>query len=150
METLLKVFAEPYTFTYESAWGPALPMLLADLMIFCPLGPIGPTNFKNSESRLFQRKCGADLSFSTGAEMSWCRLSCTRVQGSPRFLCCPTVFFFRLARAVGRQRALYTENSGFVHATLPWHISTFRGYQILFSIRNPYINRFANHFSIRS
>ena len=29
-------------------WGPALPMLLADLMIFCPLGPIGPTNFKNS------------------------------------------------------------------------------------------------------
>jgi hypothetical protein len=22
--------------------------LLADLMIFCPLGPIGPTNFKNS------------------------------------------------------------------------------------------------------
>ena len=29
-------------------WGPALPQLLADLMIFCPLGPIGPTNFKNS------------------------------------------------------------------------------------------------------
>jgi hypothetical protein len=29
-------------------WGPALPTLLADLMIFCPLGPIGPTNFKNS------------------------------------------------------------------------------------------------------
>ena len=28
-------------------WGPALPTLLADLMIFCPLGPIGPTNFKN-------------------------------------------------------------------------------------------------------
>ena len=26
-------------------WGPALPTLLADLMIFCPLGP---TNFKNS------------------------------------------------------------------------------------------------------
>jgi hypothetical protein len=26
-------------------WGPALPMLLADLMIFCPLGPM---NFKNS------------------------------------------------------------------------------------------------------
>ena len=26
-------------------WGPALPTLLADLMIFCP---IGPTNFKNS------------------------------------------------------------------------------------------------------
>ena len=29
-------------------WRPALPTLLADLMIFCPLGPIGPTNFKNS------------------------------------------------------------------------------------------------------
>jgi hypothetical protein len=29
-------------------WGPALPTLLEDLMIFCPLGPIGPTNFKNS------------------------------------------------------------------------------------------------------
>ena len=42
-------------------WGPALPMLLADLMIFCTLGTIGPTNFKNSESRLFERKCGADL-----------------------------------------------------------------------------------------
>ena len=26
-------------------WGPALPTLLADLMIFCPLGPM---NFKNS------------------------------------------------------------------------------------------------------
>jgi hypothetical protein len=42
---------------------------------------------------------------------------------------------------VGRQRALHTENSGFAHATLLWHISTFRGYRILFSIRNPYINR---------
>jgi hypothetical protein len=30
------------------------------------------------------------------------------------------------------------------------HISTFRGYRILFSIRNPYINRFTNHFSIHS
>jgi hypothetical protein len=28
-----------------STWGPTL---LADLMIFCPLGLIGPTNFKNS------------------------------------------------------------------------------------------------------
>jgi hypothetical protein len=31
-----------------------------------------------------------------------------------------------------------------------WHISTFLGYQILYSIRNPYINRFTNHFSIHS
>jgi hypothetical protein len=30
------------------------------------------------------------------------------------------------------------EKQRFAHATLPWHISTFRGYQILFSIRNPY------------
>ena len=29
-------------------WGPALPTLLRDLMIFCPLDPIGLTNFKNS------------------------------------------------------------------------------------------------------
>ena len=28
-----------------NTWGPTL---LAGLMIFCPLGPIGPTNFKNS------------------------------------------------------------------------------------------------------
>jgi hypothetical protein len=27
-------------------WGRALTTLLADLMIYCPLGPIGPTNFK--------------------------------------------------------------------------------------------------------
>ena len=30
-------------------WGPALPTLLADLMIFSPLGLIGPTNLKNSD-----------------------------------------------------------------------------------------------------
>jgi hypothetical protein len=42
----------------------------------------------------------------------------------------------------------HTENSGFASPTLGQHISTFRGYRILFSIRNPYINRFTNHFSI--
>jgi hypothetical protein len=42
------------------------------------------------------------------------------------------------------------ENSGFAAPTLGWHISTFRGYQLLFSIQNPYINRFTNHFSIHS
>jgi hypothetical protein len=56
--------------------------------------------------------------------------------------------FVRLAGAVGRQSALHKENSGFAAPTR--HISTFRGYQILFSIRNPYINRFTNHFSIHS
>jgi hypothetical protein len=55
-----------------------------------------------------------------------------------------------LAGAVGRQSALHKENSGFAAPTLGWHISTFRGYQILFSIQNPYINRFTNHFSIHS
>ena len=36
--------------SFKNVWrtrGPALPTL-ADLMIFCPLGSIGPTNFKNS------------------------------------------------------------------------------------------------------
>jgi hypothetical protein len=54
-------------------------------------------------------------------------------------------FFVRLAGAMGRRSALHKENSGFAAPTLGWHISTFRGYQILFSIRNPYINRFTNH-----
>jgi hypothetical protein len=58
--------------------------------------------------------------------------------------------FVRLAGAVGRQSALHKENSGFVAATLRRHISKFCGYQILFSIRNPYINCFTNHFSIHS
>jgi hypothetical protein len=58
--------------------------------------------------------------------------------------------FFVVARAVGRQRALHEENSGFASPTLGRHISTFCGYRILFSIRNPYINRFTNHFSIHS
>ena len=51
-------------------------------------------------------------------------------------------FFVRLAGAMGRQSALHKTNSGFAAPTLGRHISTFRDYQILFSIRNPYINRF--------
>jgi hypothetical protein len=58
--------------------------------------------------------------------------------------------FVRLAGAVGRQSALHKENSGFAALTPGRHISTFRGYRILFSIRNPYINRFTNHFSIKA
>ena len=37
--------------SFKNVWrtsGPALPTLLADLMIFCHLGPIGPTNLKSS------------------------------------------------------------------------------------------------------
>ena len=58
--------------------------------------------------------------------------------------------FVLLAGAVKRQSALHRKNSGFAAPTLGRHISTFRGYRILFSIRNPYINRFTNHFSIHS
>ena len=68
---------------------------------------------------------------------------------SPRFLCRPTTLYI-IARAVERQSAIYTENSWFASPALGRHISTFRGYRILFSIRNPYINRFTNHFSIHS
>ena len=50
---------------------------------------------------------------------------------SPRFLCRPMAFF-RLAGAVGCQSALHKENSEFTAPTLGRHISTFRGYQILF------------------
>ena len=56
--------------------------------------------------------------------------------------------FVWLAGAVGRQSALHNENNGFAAPTLGRHISTFCGYQILFSIQNPYINRFTNNFSI--
>ena len=59
-------------------------------------------------------------------------------------------FFVQLAGAVGHQRTLHKENSRFATPTVGRHISTFRGYQILFSIRNPYINHFTNNFSIHS
>ena len=70
-------------------------------------------------------------------------------RASPRFLCRPTTLYI-FARAVGRQSAIYTENSWFASPALGRHISTFRGYRILLTIRNPYINRFSNHFSIHS
>ena len=41
-----------------------------------------------------------------------------------------------LAVAVQRQSVIHTENSGFASPTLGQHISTFRGYRILFSIIN--------------
>jgi hypothetical protein len=47
--------------------------------------------------------------------------------------------------AVGRQSAMHAENSEFASPTLGQHISTFRGYRILFSIRNPIIS----HDSLR-
>jgi hypothetical protein len=48
----------------------------------------------------------------------------------------PSDGFYGFAVVVGRQRAIHTENSGFASPTLDQHISTFRGYRILFSIRN--------------
>ena len=74
---------------------------------------------------------------------------CSSDRDSPRFLCRPTALYI-FARAVGCQRAIHMENNGFASPTLGQHISTFRGYRILFSIRNPYINRFTNPFSIHS
>ena len=68
---------------------------------------------------------------------------------SPRFLCRPTTLYI-ITRAIERQRAIYTENSWFASPALERHISTFHGYRILLTIRNPYINRFTNHFSIHS
>jgi hypothetical protein len=62
----------------------------------------------------------------------------------------PSNGFYGFAVVMGRQSAIYTENSRFASPALGRHISTFRGYQILFSIQNPYINRFTNHFSIHS
>jgi hypothetical protein len=47
---------------------------------------------------------------------------------SPRFVCRSTALYI-FARAVGRQRAMHMENSGFASSTLGRHISTFRGYQ---------------------
>jgi type III secretory pathway component EscT len=47
---------------------------------------------------------------------------------------------YKVAVAVQRQSVIHTENSGFASPTLGQHISTFRGYRILFSIINPYIN----------
>ena len=35
--------------SFKNVWRTWGPTLLADLMIFCPLGPIGPTNLKNSD-----------------------------------------------------------------------------------------------------
>jgi hypothetical protein len=76
----------------------------------------------------------------------------TRVDDSYIFLDEKPFFigFNGLSVAVGRRSAMHMENNGFASPTLGQHISKFRGYQILFSIRNPYINRFTNHFSIHS
>ena len=83
---------------------------------------------------------------------AWWRLSRISADGSCLVLDSSAVrrLFVRFAGAVGHQSVLHKENSGFVAPTLGWHISTFLGYQILYSIRNPYINRFTNHFSIHS
>jgi hypothetical protein len=40
----------------------------------------------------------------------------------------PSDVFYGFTVAVGRQRAMHTESSGFASPTLGKHISTFRGY----------------------
>ena len=52
---------------------------------------------------------------------------------SPRFLCRPTALFF-FARAVGRQRALHTENSGF---SLQLWVSTFPRFVAIWFYQKP-------------
>jgi hypothetical protein len=75
-------------------------------------------------------------------------LFCTPVY-RPRFLCRPTAFFSTCwsrgtseSSTYGKQRICRC-NSASTHFT-------FRGYRILLSIRNPYINHFTNDFSIHS
>ena len=58
--------------------------------------------------------------------------------------------FVRLAGTVGRQSALHKENSGFAAQLWVGTFPRFVAIRFLFSIRNPYINRFTNHFSIHS
>ena len=45
--------------------------------------------------------------------------------------------FYGVAVAVERQRAIYTDYSGFASPALGRHISTFRGYRILFVYHKP-------------
>ena len=70
------------------------------------------------------------------------------ISGSPRFLCHPMAFFSTCCSRGTSESSTYGKQRIFP-PTLDQHISTFRGYLILFSIRNPYINRFTNHFSIK-
>ena len=68
---------------------------------------------------------------------------------SPRFLCRSTTFYILLLSVNVRELAISKT------ADFPAHLScgtfsTFCGYRILFSIQNPNINRFTNHFSIHS
>ena len=58
--------------------------------------------------------------------------------------------FVRLAGTVGRQSALHKEISGFAAQLWVGTFPRFVAIRFLFSIRNPYMNRFTNHFSIHS
>jgi hypothetical protein len=69
---------------------------------------------------------------------------------SPRFFCRPTAFCSTCwSRGTserspqGKQR-IYRSNSGLAHFHVSWLSDC------IFFIRNPYINRFTNHFSIHS
>ena len=47
-------FVKKVNTSFKNVWWTWGPTLLAHLMIFCPLGPIGPTNFKNSDCNLIK------------------------------------------------------------------------------------------------
>ena len=106
----------------------------------------------NVNSAIFQLYHGENKLIFKEAKKNICVFTVTRPtypNFSPRFLCRPTTLYI-FARAVERQSAIYTEHSWFASPALGRHISTFRGYRMLLTIRNPYINRFTNHFSIHS
>jgi hypothetical protein len=106
----------------------------------------------NVNSAIFQLYHGENKLIFKEAKKKICVFTVTRPtypNFSPRFLCRPTTLYI-FARAVERQSAIYTEHSWFASPALGRHISTFRGYRMLLTIRNPYINRFTNHFSIHS
>ena len=113
----------------ESWWGKS-----AVFRIYYPLTLNGYSNFINAVKR--QRNLGLYRSGST------CLIS-------PRFLCRLTALIMLLLPF--KDRAWYIRKpSNLPHRSYDRHISTFRGYRFLFSIRNPYINRFTNYFSIHS
>ena len=68
---------------------------------------------------------------------------------SPIFLCRPTALLCHCQSRGTSESSTYGKQR-ICPPNLGQHISTFRGYLILFSTRNPYINCFTNNFSIHS
>ena len=107
-----------------------------------------PLNLDNNISGLSTRPC--DLTTQIWVEATEKKRSALACVYVVRDSSAVRRLFVWLVGAMERQSTLHKENSGFAAPTLGQSISTFRGYQILFSIGNPYINHFTNHFSIHS